>query len=51
MPEAGWVMLNTRMVNKWLGSSYTLEQVSEWPLLAFEVLAALAEGMEPPRKP
>ena len=42
-------MLNTRTVNNWLRSSYTVEQIALWPKAAIITLEALARGIEPPK--
>lgn len=34
-------MLLTRRVNHWLGTSYTIQEVAEWPPLAWEIFDAL----------
>jgi len=43
-------MLNTRQLNKWLGTSYTMEEVSEMDWLTFDLLSALAIALEPTPK-
>jgi hypothetical protein len=48
-PDAAMVMLNTRLLNKWLGTTYTLEEVAEMDPLTFEVRAALAVALDPPK--
>jgi hypothetical protein len=48
-PEAAVVMLNTRQLNRWLGTSYTLEEVSEMDWSVFDLLGALAVALEPPK--
>jgi len=47
LPDAALVMLNTRAINSWLGTSYTLEQVAEMDPMTFEVMSVLAQGMSP----
>ena len=47
LPDAALVMLNTRALNAWLGTSYTLEQVAEMDPMVFEIMASLAQGMNP----
>ena len=41
-------MLQTRSLNRWLGTNYTLDEVAEMDPLAFEILAALNRGLFPP---
>jgi hypothetical protein len=48
-PDAAMVMLNTRLLNKWLGTTYTLEEVAEMDPLRFEIRAALAVALDPPK--
>ena len=48
-PDAAVTMLNTRLLNKWLGTTYTLEEVAEMDPLTFEVRAALAVALDPPK--
>ena len=49
-PEAGWVMLHTRMVNNWLGTSYTMEEVAEMPETVTDLITGLRGGLEPKPK-
>lgn len=42
-------MLYTRWLNEWSHTSYTFEQVAEYPPLMFEMLAALQRGVNPPK--
>jgi hypothetical protein len=42
-------MVNTRTLNTWLGTSYTLEEVAAMDWLTFDILAAVARGMHPPK--
>ena len=48
-PDAAVTMLNTRQLNKWLGTSYTLEEVAEMDWLVFDILGALAVALDPPK--
>lgn len=41
------VMLQTRLLNNWLGTSYTLDQVAEMEPLLFDILVALNQGLFP----
>ena len=41
-------MLETRMLNQWLGTSYTLEQVAEMDPLVLVLMNALNQGLTPP---
>jgi hypothetical protein len=50
MPDAARVMLQTRMVNDWLGTNYTLEEVSEMDDLLFEIMGAIRQALNPPKK-
>ena len=38
------------MINTWLGTRYSLEEVAEMDDLLFEMLGAVRRGMEPPKK-
>ena len=48
-PDAAVIMLNTRLLNRWLGTAYTLEEGAEMDPLTFEVRAALAVALDPPK--
>ena len=49
LPEAAEVMLNTRSINRYLGTSYTLDEVAEMDPVLFTMLAALRQGENPPK--
>ena len=40
-------MAYTRAINQWLGTNYTLEEVSEMPDTVMDVLVGLRGGLEP----
>jgi len=42
-------MLNTRALNKWLGTHYSLDEVAEMDPLLFVLLAAIQRGEAPPK--
>ena len=48
LPEFVWLLLRTRQVNRYLGAAMTMEQIAEWPALAWELfdatVAATQEG-------
>lgn len=48
LPDAARVLLETRMLNQWLGSSYSLEQVAEMDPLIMVLMNALNQGLTPP---
>ena len=50
LPEALAAMLNTKLLNSFTGSAYTVEEVAEMDLLLFEMIAAYQRGMNPPKK-
>jgi len=50
LPDAAEVMLKTRMINDWLHTNYSLEEVGEMPDLLFDVLGALRQALYPPKK-
>ena len=50
MPDAARVMLNTRALNQWLGTMYTLDEVSEMEWLRFDIMAAIKQAADPPKK-
>lgn len=45
-------MLNTRFINRWLGSSYSVEEIAGWDPaelgVFLEVLLAMDRGLNPP---
>ena len=43
------VMLKTRLLNDWLGTSYSLDDVADMDELTFEVLMSLKRGLNPPK--
>ena len=50
MPDAARVMLQTKMLNDFLGPVYTLDDVSEMHWLTFDVLGAIRQALNPPKK-
>lgn len=50
MPDAAAVMLKTRTLNQWLGTSYSLEEVAGMDDLLFDVLGAVRQALNPPKK-
>jgi len=48
LPEFVWLLLRTRQVNRWLGTGLTMDEIAEWPPLAWELfdatVAAVKEG-------
>jgi len=50
MPDAARTMLKTRMINDWLGTRYTLDEVAEMDDLLFDILGALRQALNPPKK-
>jgi hypothetical protein len=47
MPDAAGVMLRTRMLNEFLGTSYSMEQVEGMDPLTFEIVGAVRRAMFP----
>ena len=50
LPDAAVVMLETRLLNRWLGTGYSLEEVAvmlEREPFLFELLGMVRDGMEP----
>lgn len=47
-PDAAVIMLQTRTLNRWLGTSYRLDEVAAMDPLTFDILAALNRGLFPP---
>ena len=41
-------MLHTRTLNNWLGTTYTLEEVSEMDWLVFDIMGAIKQAANPP---
>ena len=48
-PDAAVVMLKTRVLNDFLGTRYTLDEVSEMDPLIFDLLGAIRRGLFPPK--
>ena len=44
------VMLNAKILNDYLGTSYTLEEAAEMNPLVMVILLALKQGLNPPKK-
>lgn len=49
LPDAAIVMLRTRWLNNWLGTTYTLDEVEAMSPLTFAIAVALARGQATPR--
>ena len=47
LPDAALVMLHTRMLNEWLHTHYSLEEVAGMPEMLFMILSSLRQGMNP----
>jgi len=43
-------MLHTRMINDWLGTNYTLEEVAEMPGTVADLIIGLRGGLDPKPK-
>jgi len=43
-------MLKTRALNDWLGTTYTLDEVAEMDWLTFDIMGAIKEAANPPKK-
>lgn len=50
MPDALALMLNTKLINSFMGTAYTVEEVADMDWLVFEMIAAYQQGMNPPPK-
>lgn len=48
LPDAARVMLETKMLNQWLGTHYSLEDVAEMDPLVLVLMNALNQGLTPP---
>jgi len=48
-PEAAVYVWYTKIVNDYLGTAYTVEEIAEWPPEAIETVLAVMRGMNPPR--
>ena len=48
-PDMAVIMLNTKLLNGWLGTSYTMEEVAEMNWLTFEILSVLQKALNPPK--
>ena len=46
-PDAAGVMLRTRVLNEWLGTNYTLDEVSEMDWLVFDMMGAIKQALDP----
>lgn len=40
-------MLHTRIINQWLGTSYTMDEVAEMPDTLLDLIAGLQGGLNP----
>lgn len=50
-PDAAVVMLKTKRLNQYLGTSYSMEEVSEMDDLVFDMIGAIDRGLNPiPKK-
>ena len=49
LPDAARVMMNTRALNDWLGTVYTLDEVAEMEWLTFDIMAAIKRAADPPK--
>jgi hypothetical protein len=50
LPDAALVMMKTRLLNNWLGTCYTLDEVAGMDNLVFDILGAVKRGLNPPKK-
>ena len=50
LPELAAHMLNVKVVNDYLGTSYGIEEVASWDGLVIDILLALRQGMNPTQK-
>lgn len=41
--------MNTRALNDWLGTNYTLDEVAEMNWLVFDILGAIKQAADPPK--
>jgi hypothetical protein len=47
-PDAAAVLLQTRLLNRWLHTNYTLEEVAAMDPMVFDIMNALHRGLFPP---
>lgn len=47
LTDLGYMMLQTRIINDYLGTAYRVEDVAEMDPLAFVILSAVKQGMAP----
>lgn len=51
-PDAAYIMLQTRQLNQWLGTNYTLDEVANDPVLrdpmVLNMMGAIQSGLTPP---
>lgn len=50
MPDAARIMLETRLLNGFLGTSYTLDEVAEMDSLIVALVGALQDGIYPAQR-
>lgn len=51
VPDAAAVLLRTRNLNKWLGTSYTPEEVAGMDWLMFDLIGTMNKALFPDPKP
>ena len=49
-PDLAVDLWRTRLVNQWLGTAYSIEEITEMDPLVFTVMGMVAKGMDPPKK-
>ena len=49
-PPAAVTLLQTRALNDFLGTAYTLDEVAEIEPMVFDLLGAIKRGLYPPKK-
>lgn len=50
LPDAAYILLATRTLNRFTGASYSIEDVAAMDPLIFDIVAALEQGLKPERK-
>lgn len=48
-PDAAMTMMKARALNDFLGTAYTLDEVSEMDPMVFDLLGAIKRGLFPPK--
>lgn len=48
-PDAAMTLMKTRALNDFLGTGYTLDEISEMDPMVFDLMGAIKRGLFPPK--